>query len=98
MNSLKTTYLIGINIEDRHQNFSYKSTLNGFSRKNGDSNRKFIYRPFRRSSSEALLPQQSLTMIKKDGLQTAAEASQGQSKEFRTDVATRSCSYHTTYC
>src|SRR6218665_2675733 len=53
-------------------------------------NRQFIYRLFRRSSSEALPTQQNQTMIKKDGLQTAVEERQRQSKEFRTEAARQS--------
>src|SRR6218665_1562526 len=53
-------------------------------------NRQFIYRLFRRSSSEALQTQQNKTMIKKDGLQTAAEERQAQSKEFRREVVRKS--------
>jgi len=43
-----------------------------------------------RSSSEALPTQQNKPMIKKDGLQTAAEERQRQSKEFRTEAARQS--------
>src|SRR6218665_3976308 len=53
-------------------------------------NRQFIYRLFRRSSSEALPTQQNQTMIRKDGLQTAAKERQRQSKEFRTEAARQS--------
>src|SRR6218665_2352994 len=60
------------------------------SSRNGNRNRQFIQRLFRRSSSEALPTQQNQTMIKKDGLQTAAEERQRQSKEFRTEAARQS--------
>ena len=43
-----------------------------------------------KGSSEALPTQQNQTMIKKDGLQTAAEERQRQSKEFRTEAARQS--------
>src|SRR6218665_444661 len=53
-------------------------------------NRQFKQRLFRRSSPEALPTQQNQTMMKKDGLQTAAEERQIQSKEFRTEAARQS--------